>query len=117
MEIIVKEILTILEKNKIKNVLTFNLEGKSPLVKKLVVGTYPNEKSCRTLALEIKNQLELLMEKEIGFEGEFPAEWVVFDLGDIVVELFTEEKRTYYNLEKLWGDDKSKLTNLKQRKK
>lgn len=117
MEILEKEILEILEKSKMKNILTFNLDGKSPLVKKLIVGTYPNEKNCRNIALEIKNQLELLVEKDINIEGEFPAEWVVLDLGDIVVELFTEEKRTYYNLEKLWGDVKSKLTNVKQKKK
>jgi ribosome-associated protein len=37
-------------------------------------------------------------------EGEAGANWVLMDYGDIVVHIFDEQTRSYYSLEKLWGD-------------
>ena len=37
-------------------------------------------------------------------EGESNASWVLADYGDVVVHIFDEQTRIYYNLEKLWGD-------------
>jgi len=37
-------------------------------------------------------------------EGESAATWVLMDYGDVVVHIFEEQTRTYYSLDKLWGD-------------
>ena len=39
-----------------------------------------------------------------GIEGEQNAKWVLMDYGDIVVHIFVDETRWFYNLERLWGD-------------
>ena len=43
----------------------------------------------------------------VGIEGRDAPDWIVVDLGHIVVHLFTADARGYYNLDKLWMDAQS----------
>jgi ribosome-associated protein len=40
----------------------------------------------------------------IGFEGKSNAHWVLIDYGDVIVHVFEEDTRQYYELERLWLD-------------
>lgn len=112
------EIITqILNENKIKSIEILDLSSKSPIIEKIIVGTFPNEKNSKKIARQIKEELEKEFHQEIFMEGEFPGEWIIFDLGKYMLELFVEEKRTYYNLEKLWGDNKNRLAKIKLKKR
>lgn len=113
----VKGIASLLESKKLKNVEAFDLKFKSELVKYIILATSPNEKYSRQVAVELQKEFE---EKEIDakIEGEFPGEWVILDLGEILIEIFTEESRKYYNLEKLWGNSKNRAYEpVKKRRK
>ena len=114
---IVKGIAALLESKKLKNVEAFDLKFKSELVKYIILATSPNEKYSRQVAVELQKEFE---EKGIDakIEGEFPGEWVILDLGEILIEIFTEESRKYYNLEKLWGNSKNRAYEpVKKRRK
>ena len=114
---IVKGIDSLLESKKLKNVEAFDLKFKSELVKYIILATSPNEKYSRQVAVELQKEFE---EKGIDakIEGEFPGEWVILDLGEILIEIFTEESRKYYNLEKLWGNSKNRAYEpVKKRRK
>jgi len=50
---------------------------------------------------EVKKQTGLNPWHREGFEN---AEWILIDYGDVVVHIFQEERRRFYNLEQLWGD-------------
>ena len=113
----VKGIASLLESKKLKNVEAFDLKFKSELVKYIILATSPNEKYSRQVAVELQKEFE---EKGIDakIEGEFPGEWVILDLGEILIEVFTEESRKYYNLEKLWGNSKNRAYEpVKKRRK
>ena len=113
----VKGIASLLESKKLKNVEAFDLKFKSELVKYIILATSPNEKYSRQVAVELQKEFE---EKGIDakIEGEFPGEWVSLDLGEILIEIFTEESRKYYNLEKLWGNSKNRAYEpVKKRRK
>lgn len=53
-----------------------------------------------SLSREIKTQFH----KSSQPEGEADAGWIVLDYGDVVVHLFSPEKRNYYRLEELWSE-------------
>ncbi len=41
--------------------------------------------------------------KEIHVEGQEQGDWILVEIGDCIVHIFTEEKREYYDIEKLWS--------------
>jgi len=53
--------------------------------------------------IEEKLRVELKTKPRL-VEGLNPGRWVVMDYGDFIVHVFTEECRTFYGLERLWGD-------------
>lgn len=70
-----------------------------------VITSAGNERLVRTIVEEVERQV-----KEAGgpgplrIEGMSDARWVLMDYGDIVVHVFLEEARRYYDLERLWSD-------------
>ncbi|WP_077621441.1 ribosome silencing factor [Sediminibacillus massiliensis] len=63
-----------------------------------------NERQVQAIAREIKEQAEennLVVKRLEGFDQ---ARWILVDLEDVVCHIFHKEERSYYNLERLWGD-------------
>lgn len=69
-----------------------------------VIATGTSRRHVRTLAEEIEANLSILDRKALRREGMEDGSWVLLDFGDIVVHLFDEETRAYYDLERLWRD-------------
>lgn len=55
------------------------------------------------MAEHIESNLKKIGQKTFSKEGENQSEWVLLDLGDIIVHLFKKEIREFYNLEKMWS--------------
>ena len=70
-----------------------------------MVATGISTRHVKTLAQEIEYQLREQMDyRPVRREGLDAARWVLLDYGDIVIHVFDEETRAYYNLERLWAD-------------
>ena len=112
----VKQIIEILENKKLKNIEAFDLKKKSKIIKFIILATCANEKNCRAISYDIEEGLKEIGD-EVNREGDFPGDWIILDIGDILIEIFTEETRKHYNLEKLWGDSKNRLVETSKKRK
>lgn len=75
-----------------------------PFVDAFVIATGRNERQVAAIADEVEDKLLEAGYKRLRREGRADARWVLADFGDIVVHVFHEEERHYYDLERLWKD-------------
>ena len=69
-----------------------------------VICTAASTTQIKTLADAVEAALEALGEEKLHREGYRSGSWVLLDFGCVVVHLFMEEARAFYNLERLWAD-------------
>jgi ribosome-associated protein len=70
----------------------------------LVVTSGHNDRQVRAIAEEVERLVELALDvKPIRVEGLSDAEWVAMDYGDVIVHIFDDSAREYYDLEHLWS--------------
>ena len=70
----------------------------------LVVTSGRNDRQVRALVEEIERYVDqVLGVQPIRVEGFFEGEWVALDYGDVIVHVFEEAAREYYDLEHLWN--------------
>lgn len=69
-----------------------------------VITSARNSRLVRTIAEEVETALKGSGGGPLRVEGYREAEWVLLDFGDLVLHVFLDEVRSYYELERLWGD-------------
>jgi len=69
-----------------------------------VIGSGTSRRHVKTLADEVEFRLKGIDRRPLRREGVTDATWVLLDFGDVVVHLFDQETRSYYDLERLWAD-------------
>ncbi|WP_029148433.1 ribosome silencing factor [Methylophilus sp. 5] len=76
----------------------------------MIVASGNSTRQCKAIADNVRAKLK---EKGIdarGVEGEKEGEWVLVDLGDIVVHVMVPTTRAYYNIEQLWTESQTRRT-------
>lgn len=97
-----KTVLASLEDSKAENIVSIDIQGKSPLADHMVIAS---GRSHRHVAAVADHLLKALKDAGLGtarVEGLAGADWVLIDSGDIVVHVFRPEIREFYNIEKMW---------------
>lgn len=75
------------------------------IIELFVLVSASNVRHVRTIVDEVERALtDHDGSKAISVEGLADASWVLLDYGDIVVHVFLDETRAYYDLDRLWGD-------------
>ena len=92
-----------LEDVKAQDIQVFNTEHLSPLFERVIVASGTSNRQTKALADHVEEQLKALGVPVLGVEGGDSGEWVLVDLGDVVVHIMQPPVRAYYNLEELWG--------------
>jgi ribosome-associated protein len=100
------QIAEVMDTKKGEDILIIDVMGKASYADYLVIGTGLNVKHVSSLADAIEDELakkNIFVSRKDGYKT---GEWIVMDFRDIMVHLFVEEKRHFYNIEKIWNDAK-----------
>jgi ribosome-associated protein len=93
----------ILEK-KGKRIIIQDLRGLTSMTDFFVICTVDADVQAKAVVEHIKEQLRKQSIKPWHTEGSGSSSWVLVDLIDVVVHIFRQDARMFYNLERLWGD-------------
>jgi ribosome-associated protein len=89
---------------KATDVVLIDLRKHSSYADFLVVCSGNNERQLEAIADGVDKSLREAGDVAIGTEGARGGRWVLLDFGDVVVHVFAEDERAYYDLEGLWSD-------------
>ncbi len=71
----------------------------------MIIASGRSARHVSALSSHVMRELKVIDGKQARVEGLPNADWVLIDVGDVIVHLFRPEVRAFYNLEKIWGDD------------
>ena len=75
----------------------------SSMFERMVVASAQSTRQTKALAQHVEDKLKERGETILSVEGGDSGEWVLVDLGDVIVHIMQPAVRAYYNLEELWG--------------
>lgn len=100
LRLLVREALDNLKANDVAEI---DVRGKSSVADLLVVASGTSTRHVKSLADEVVRKAKQAGQPPIGVEGEREAEWVLVDLGDVIVHVMLPRTREFYGLERLWS--------------
>jgi ribosome-associated protein len=104
-----------LEDVKAKDIEVINTTKLTSLFDRIIVASGDSNRQVKALARSVADAVREAGGTVIGTEGEDGGEWVLVDLGDIVVHVMQPAVRTYYNIEELWTGSSTRPKGKLQR--
>jgi len=95
-------VLDALDDLKARDVTVLDVRGQTCVTDYMVVASGTSERHVHALADNVVEKLAERKIKPLGVEGEHSRDWVLVDLGDVIVHVMLPETRQFYQLEKLW---------------
>ncbi len=96
-----------LDEKKGMNIKLLKIDQVSTLAEYFLICTGTSNTHVKTLCDYAEYAMEQLEEPLLGREGHRGNSWELLDYGAVVIHVFTEEARQFYNLERLWADAES----------
>ena len=100
-----KNVLSALEDIKAFDIVSIDIRKQASIADYIIIASANSSKQAKALADNIKDRMQKIDIPLIGIEGESGSEWVLVDLGDIIIHIMTPTSRVYFNLEELWVSD------------
>lgn len=100
-----------LEDSKAEEITTIDIRGKSSLADYMVIASGRSSRHVSAVADHLLRELKSAGQKSVKVEGLQSADWVLVDIGDIIIHLFRPEVREFYALEKMWQMPTSEETH------
>jgi len=97
-----QQVLNALDELKAKDIREIDVRGKTSIADLLVIASGTSARHVKSIADEVVKFAKQAGVMPIGVEGEQEAEWVLVDLGDVIVHVMLPRIREFYGLERLW---------------
>ncbi len=95
-------VITALEDLKAQDIQILDVRGMTSITDLMIVASGTSDRHIKALADNVVEAVKKHDVQPIGVEGESSREWVLVDLGDIILHVMHPQTRAFYNLEKLW---------------
>jgi ribosome-associated protein len=96
-------VVAALEDIKASDITVINTSKFKSLFDCMIIASGKSNRQTRALADSVAVKLKEMGEEVHGREGEESGDWVLIDLGEVIVHIMVPAVRAYYNLEELWG--------------
>jgi ribosome-associated protein len=89
---------------KAKNLVILNVKELSAFADYFLICSGTSDRQLRAIAAAIKENLKTAGIMPLGIEGEAAGQWILMDYDDVIIHIFLETVRTFYDLERLWSE-------------
>src|SRR5438067_13321583 len=96
-------VLEALEDVKGHDIIVFNTARMPSMFERVVIASGDSTRQVKALSDRVQERVREAGARVYGVEGETSGEWVLVDLGDVVVHIMHPTVRSFYNLEEVWG--------------
>ena len=107
-EELLKIVQDVLDERKGQYITTLDVRDKTSFTDYMVLVTGTSDRHLKSLCDYVVEKVEENGVKPLGMEGDLGSDWVLLDLGDVIVHAMTAQAREFYQLEKLWSVDRPK---------
>jgi ribosome-associated protein len=101
-EVLLKSVHAAIDELKARDSVEIDVRGKTSVCDFMVIASGTSTRHVKSIADEVVKNAKRLDCQPLGVEGEREAEWVLVDLGDVVVHVMLPRVREFYALERLW---------------
>lgn len=91
-----------LEDIKARDIVVLDVKRMTELFDRIIIASADSTRQSKALSNNVQEKLKALGATVYGVEGEQVGEWILVDLGAVVVHIMQPAVRQYYNLEELW---------------
>jgi len=99
----IKVVENVIDDLKGENIVTINVMKQSDDMEAIIIATGKSIQHARGIANNVSIEAKRLNMMVLGTEGAEFSEWILVDLGEVIVHIMTEKTREFYKLEKLWS--------------
>ncbi len=101
---LLKLVIQYLEDIKAQHIVTINVSERTSVTDYMVIANGTSSRHVQAVADSVAEKVKQQGITPLGSEGRGQSDWVLIDLGDVVLHVMTAQAREFYDLERLWGE-------------